>query len=144
MSHQPLKNLIVELVFMHNFGLITTLPFSKNASPMFAERKPNRRLRLLLDFRKINNLIADDYIDKNLPVSTLTDAAQHLAGKKLFCKLDWSQSHHVLQKADQKSVLLLAFNFASRVFAHFRLAQGLIQSLSSFSSFMGEYLDKAI
>ena len=138
------EDLTVELALMHYFGIITTLPFSKYASPIFAQRKPNGRLRLLVDLRKINNLISDDYINNNHPVSTLTDAAQHLAGKKLFCKLDCSQAYHVLQMADQKSVQLLAFNFASRTFAYLRLAQGLSRSLSSFSSFMREYLDKAI
>ena len=39
---------------------------------------------------------------------------------------------------------LLAFNFASRTFAYLRLAQGLSRSLSSFSSFMREYLDRVI
>ena len=138
------EDLTVELALMHYFGIITTLPFSKYASPIFAQRKPNGRLRLLVDLRKINNLISDDYINNNHPVSTLTDAAQHLAGKKLFCKLDCSQAYHVLQMADQKSVQLLAFNFASRTFAYLRLAQGLSRSLSSFSSFMREYLDKVI
>ena len=129
---------------MHYYGIITTLPFSKYASPIFAQRKPNGRLRLLVDLRKINNLISDDYINNNHPVSTLSDAAQHLAGKKLFCKLDCSQAYHVLQMADQKSVELLAFNFASRTFAYLRLPQGLSRSLSSFSSFMREYLDRVI
>ena len=46
--------------------------------------------------------------------------------------------------ADQKSVELLAFNFASRTFAYLRLAQGLSRSLSSFSSFMREYLHRVI
>ena len=46
--------------------------------------------------------------------------------------------------ADQKSVELLAFNFASRTFAYLRLAQGLSRSLFSFSSFMREYLDRVI
>ena len=138
------EDLTVELALMHYFGIITTLAFSKYASPIFAQRKPNGRLRLLVDLRKINNLISDDYINKNHPVSTLTDAAQHLAGKKLFCKLDCSQAYHVLQMADQKSVQLLAFNFASGTFAYLRLAQGLSRSLSSFSSFMREYLDKAM
>ena len=46
--------------------------------------------------------------------------------------------------ADKKSVELLAFNFASRTFAYLRLAQGLRRSLSSFSSFMREYLDRVI
>ena len=90
------EDLTVELALMHYFGIITTLPFSKYASPIFAQRKPNGRLRLLVDLRKINNLISDDYINNNHPVSTLTDAAQHLACKKLFCKLDCSQAYHVL------------------------------------------------
>ena len=45
---------------------------------------------------------------------------------------------------DQQSIELLAFNFASRTFAYRRLAQGLSRALSAFSSFMREYLDKAI
>ena len=118
--------------------------FSKYASPIFAQRKPNGKLRLLVDLRKINTLIADDYINNNHPVSTLTDAAQHMAGKNLFCKLDCSQAYHCLQMADQQSNELLAFNFASRTFAYRRLAQGLSRSLQAFSSFIREYLDPVI
>ena len=91
------EDLTVELALMHKYGIITTLPFSKYASPIFAQRKPNGKLRLLVDLRKINAVIADDYINNNHPVSTLSDAAQHLAGKKLFCKLDCSQAYHCLQ-----------------------------------------------
>ena len=137
-------DLTVELALMHKYGIITTLPFSKYASPIFAQRKPNGKLRLLVDLRKINALISDDYINNNHPISTLSDAAQHLAGKQLFCKLDCSQAYHCLQMADQRSVELLAFNFASRKFAYRRLAQGLSRALSAFSSFIGEYLDIVI
>ena len=90
------EDLTVELALMHRYGIITTLPFSKYASPIFAQRKPNGKLRLLVDLRKNNALIADDYINNNHPVSTLSHAAQHLAGKKLFCKLDCSQAYHCL------------------------------------------------
>ena len=128
------EDLTVELASMHRYGIITTLPFSKYASPILAQRKPNGKLRLLVDLRKINALTADDYINNNHPVSTLSDAAQHLAGKKLFCKLDCSQAYHYLQMADQRSVELLAFNFASRTCAYRRLAQGLSRALSAFSS----------
>ena len=138
------EDLTVELALMHRYGIITTLPFSKYASPIFAQRKPNGKLRLLVDLRKINALIADDYINNNHPVSTLSDAAQHLAGRKIFCKLDCSQAYHCLQMADQRSVELLAFNFASRTFAYRRLAQGLSRALSAFSSFMREYLGSVI
>ena len=97
-----------------------------------------------MDLKKINTLIADDYTNNNDPVSTLSDAAQHLAGKSLFCKLDCSQAHHCLQMADQRSVETLAFNFASRTFAYRRLAQGLGRSVSAFSSFMRENLDPVV
>ena len=46
--------------------------------------------------------------------------------------------------ADQRSIEMLAFNFASRTFAYRRLAQSLSRALSAFSSFMREYLDKVI
>ena len=138
------EDILVELALLQRYGNITTLPFSKYASPIFAQKKPNGKLRLLVDLRKINNLISDDYINNNHPVSTLTDAAQHMAGKRLFCKLDCSQAYHCLQMADQRSIEMLAFNFASRTFAYRRLAQGLSRALSAFSSFMREYLDKVI
>ena len=46
--------------------------------------------------------------------------------------------------ADQLSVEMLAFNFASRIFAYRRLAQGLSRSVSAFSIFMREYLDPVV
>ena len=138
------EDLMVELGLIHKYGIITVLPFSKYASPIFAQRKPNGKLRLLVDLRKINTLIADDYTNNNHPVSTLSDAAQHLAGKSLFCKLDCSQAYHCLQMADQRSVEMLAFNFASRTFAYRKLAQGLSRSVSAFSSFMRDYLDPVV
>ena len=87
------EDLIVEGALMHKYGIVTVLPFSKYASPIFAQRKPNGKLRLLVDLRKINSLIADDYTNNNHPVSTLSDAAQQLAGKSLFSKLDCSQAY---------------------------------------------------
>ena len=138
------EDLIVELALMHKYGIITVLPFSKYASPIFAQRKPNGKLRLLADLRKIKTLIPDEYTNNNHPVSTLSDAAQQLAGKSLFCKLDYSQAYHCLQMADQRSVEMLAFNFASRTFAYRRLAQGLSRSESVFPSFMRKYLDPVV
>ena len=135
------EDLIVELAPIHKYGIITVLPFSKYVSSIFAQRKPNGKLRLLVDLRKINSLIADDFTNNTHPVSTRSDAAQHLAGKLLFCKLDCSQAYHCLQMADQRSVEMLAFSFASRTFAYKRFTQSFSRSLSVFASFMREYLD---
>ena len=138
------EGILVELALLPKFGIITTLPFANYASPIFAQKKSKEKQRLLVDLRKINNLISDDYINNNQAVSTLSDAAQHLAGKKLFCKNDCSKAYHCLPMTDQRSIEMLAFNFASRTFAYRRLAQGLSRALSAFSSFMREYLDKVI
>ena len=64
--------------------------------------------------------------------------------EKLVCKLDCSQAYHSLQMADQRSVELLAFNFASLAFAYRTVAQGYTRTLSAFSTFMREYLDSVI
>ena len=37
-------DILVELALLHKYGIITTLPISKYASPIFAERKPNGKL----------------------------------------------------------------------------------------------------
>ena len=76
-------DLLVQPELLHKYGITVTLPFDKYASPIFAQRKPNGKLRLLVDLRKLNTVIADDYINNNHPVSTSTDAAQPMAGKKL-------------------------------------------------------------
>ena len=46
--------------------------------------------------------------------------------------------------ADQRSIEILAFNFASRTIPYRRLDQGLSRALFAFSSCMREYLDKTI
>ena len=66
----------VEVALMHKNGIIEVLPLSKYASNIFLLRKPNRKLRLVVDLRKINSVIADEYTKKNHPVGTLSDAAQ--------------------------------------------------------------------
>ena len=71
-------DILVELALLHKYGIITTLAFSKYASPIFAQRKPNGKLRLFVGLKKIYNLKSDDYINNNHPVSTLVDAAQHI------------------------------------------------------------------
>ena len=65
------EDLFVELAPMIIYGMITVLEFSKYTSPIFVQRKPNGKLRLLVDLRKPNSLIADDYTNNNHPVSTM-------------------------------------------------------------------------
>ena len=109
------ETITLDLALIHWNGIVAILPFNKNASLIFAERKPNDKLRLLVDVRTINIFKSDDNVKS--PVSTLTDAAEHMVGNNLFCKLDCPQTYHFLQMADQRFVEMLAFKFASRTFA---------------------------
>ena len=102
------EDLAVELALLHYYGIITTLHFGL----IFAQRKPNGKLQLLIDLKKKNNLISVEFFNDNHPVSTVSDAAHHLAGKKLFCKLEYSQAFQNLQMAVKTLVQLLVFNFS--------------------------------
>ena len=75
------EDLIVEVALMHKYGKITVLLFSKYASPISVERRPNKKLRLSVDLSKINTLTADDSTNNVHLVRTLPDAAQYVAGK---------------------------------------------------------------
>ena len=46
-------DILGELALRHKYRIITSLPFSKNASPIFAQRKPIGKLRLLVDLRRL-------------------------------------------------------------------------------------------
>ena len=58
------EDLNVEFALMHIYGIITVLTVSKYASPNFTQRKPSEKLRLLVDLRRIDTLIADGYTKK--------------------------------------------------------------------------------
>ena len=137
-------DLTIESALIHKHRFITVLLFSKYASPIIVKRKPNGKLRLLVDLRKINSPITVDYNNNNHPVGTLSDAAQHLAMKFLFCHLVCSQAYHCLQMVDQRSVEMLAFNLTSINFAQKGLLLGLSRSVPAFLSFTREYLDPVV
>ena len=80
------EDLIVELALMHRDEIITLLPFSKYASPIFCTEKLNGKLRHLVDLRKINTLVTGDFTLSILPVSTFSDAGQHLTVKSRFAR----------------------------------------------------------
>ena len=138
------EDLKVELALLQYYGILRTLPYSKYSSPIFAQRKPNGKMRILVNLRRINHILRHDYDENNFPIPSMDEANHHMANKYFFSKLACSQAYHVVQMADERSVQLLAFNFESRTFAYQRLAQGLNRSATAFSSFMRKYLETDI
>ena len=84
--------ILIELALLPYFNIITTLSHSKYSSPIFVHRISSGKLRILIDSGRVNHLLRHDYFNSNFPISTMTDATNHFAGKKLFCKLDCSQA----------------------------------------------------
>ena len=125
------EDLKLELALLQYYGILRTLPYSKYSSPIFAQRKPNGKMRLLVDLRRINHILRHDYSENKFPVPSMEEANNHMADKVYFSKLDCSQAYHVVKMADERSVQLLAFNFESRTFAYQRLAQGLNRSATA-------------
>ena len=97
-----------------------------------------------LDLRRVNHLLRHDIFYCSFPISIVTDVTNRFAGKNLFCKLDCSQAYHCVQMADDFSVQLLAFKFASRTFPSNCLAGGLIKSVTVFRTFLKHYLDPCL
>ena len=125
--------ILVELASTQFYGIVTLLRISKHCSPIFGQRVSSGKLRILMDLRRVNHLLWNDYSNNNFPISNMTDALHHFAGKTLFTKLDCSQAHHCVQMADPLSVQLLSFNLASLTYAYTRLAQRLNKSVTGFS-----------
>ena len=134
------EELLVELAIMQNYNISN----SRYSSPIFAQRKSNGRLRLLIDLRRVNHLLRQDYRDSNFPISNMSDATNHFAGKSLLNKFDCSQAYHCVQMADDQSIQLLAFNYSSRTYAHKFLAQRLAKSATGFNAFIRNYLDPCL
>ena len=88
------EDIIVELAMLHKCGIITTLPFLKNASPIFAWKKPNGKLPLLVDMKNFNNLISNDYINNNHPVIMLKMLPNTWRAKNSYT--NWTIRRHII------------------------------------------------
>ena len=69
--------ILVELALMQYYGIVAFLPNSKYSSPIFAQRKPSGKLRILVDLRRVNHLLRNDYSDNDFPISNMTGAVHH-------------------------------------------------------------------
>ena len=74
---------LIELAWLQYLNIITTLSHSKNSCVIFVHRKPFGKLRILIDLRRVNHL-RHDYLNSNVPISNMTDATNHFAGKICF------------------------------------------------------------
>ena len=102
MSIHQEEGLIVEIAPMQRLGKTTVLHFSKYSSLCIAQKKPNVKLRLIGDLRKINKLVGDEFNNRIHPVNASSDAAENFAWRSFICTPNRSQAYKCLQMADQR------------------------------------------
>ena len=141
---RPGDEVLIEFGLLQEFNNMTTLSHSKHCSLIIFYCQSSGKLWVPFDSRRVNRLVRHTFLTSNFPNSIMTDATNHFAGKFLFCKLEWSQTYHCAQMANDLSVPFLAFNFASRTFAYNCFAQGLKKSVTKFGSFSKHYLDQCV
>ena len=76
--------ILVELAILQYFNIVTTLSHSRYSTPIFVHHKSSGKLRILIDLRSVNHLLRHVYLNSNFPISNMTDATNHFAGKNLF------------------------------------------------------------
>ena len=72
------EDLTVAHALMQRNLRTTTLSLFKRATQLIEHRNQNSKYRLLVDLLMINEIEFDDYTNNNHPVSTSSDAVQHL------------------------------------------------------------------
>ena len=97
-----------------NMGSLRSYPSQSTIAP-FCTKKTQRNITSPCESQKNQHSFCK-WININSvhSVSILSDVAQRLAGKSLFCKLDCFQAYHCLQMADQWSVEMLPFSLLSK------------------------------
>ena len=104
---------LLEMASLQYWGVITTLTYQKNSIPSFAVPTPIGKLRILVDLRRINHLMRNDYDNHTFPLATMAYVNTHITGKKYLAKLHCTQAYHVRQMTGPLSMQLLGFNFVS-------------------------------
>lgn len=99
--------------------------------PKHADREGNKKWRLVLDYRLLNNCIQDD----KFPLPCITDILDSLSGAVYFSHLDLSQGYYQIE-LEKESRQCTAFVTDKGQFQMTRLPMGLKISPSSFSRAM--------
>ena len=105
--------------------------YSPYASPVVLVRKKSGKLRLTIDYRKINaRTIRDSY-----PIPKIEDMFAALSGSKWFCTMDLKMGFHQIPMAES-SKDISAFVCPFGLFNFERMSQGLANSPLTFQRLM--------
>ena len=117
-------------------GILEPVENSDWATPLVIVPKKNGRLRVCGDFKVTINQCVET---KQYPLPTTDDIFAHLAGGKIFTKLDLAQAYLQLP-VDDDSKSLLVINTPKGLFRYNRLPYGVSVAPAIFQAVMDRVL----
>lgn len=125
-----------ELDRMQAEGILQPVEQSEWATPLVIVPKTNGKIRVCGDFKVTVNQCVET---KSYPLPTTEDIFAHLAGGRVFTKLDLSQAYLQLP-VDEDSKDLLVINTPKGLFRYNRLPYGISVAPAIFQSVMDRIL----
>lgn len=124
MSPYVQKDVYVEIDRLLTIGAIYRCPASPWNNPMVAVKKPNGKIRLCIDARKLNNVTKKDAY----PIQQMNRILARLTGTKVLSAIDFSDAYLQVE-LDVESQPKTAFSVSGKgYFAYARMPFGLCNS----------------
>ncbi|ORD92948.1 YI31B [Hepatospora eriocheir] len=109
---------------------------SSYAFPWFVKRKPDGRLRLLIDYRKLNYITIDDAY----PFPSTKELVRDLSGAKIFSQLDMEKGYYQI-KIDSNDTYMTSFVLPNGLYEFTRMPFGLKNTPRIFQRVMQQILN---
>jgi len=129
--HEPIKNELKRLIDED----IIEERITFNSSPGFIISKKNGEVRLVIDYRKIN----ENVIDINIGIPKIFENIQMLGQNRLYSKLDLKNGFNQLS-LDKQSRDITGFVILNRNFAYKRVPLGLKSGPKLFQKYIQDIL----
>src|SRR5678815_3209439 len=105
-------------------------------SPIVPVRKPDGRLRLCIDYRKVNEKTVKD----RFPMCVVSECVYSMYGMKVFTKMDLVRGYYQMP-VEEDSRCVTAFSTAKRHYQFRNLSFGLANALAAFQRAMNVVLN---
>lgn len=106
---------------------------SEYCSPAFPIHKKNGKIRIVVDYRKINNIT----VPLNFPLPRIQDILQDLAGNTIFSQIDLNMGYYQIPM-HPKDIKKTSFSLCGKQFEFLRMPFGLCNAPRTFQRAMTE------
>ncbi|KAG0420461.1 Retrovirus-related Pol polyprotein from transposon, partial [Dictyocoela roeselum] len=128
--HSIMKPCQEELIKLENLGIIRK-SISTFSSPAFPIKKKNGKLRIVVDYRKLNEITVPQYY----PLPSIMDLIMHIGDSKIFTQLDLNSGYYQIPMAEE-SIQYTGFSICNQHYEFLRMPFGLVNAPRTFQQTM--------